>query len=1093
MSSPPRSPDEDRQRLLRVCELRDTSPDVFERTVRLARRALDAPVAVIGLLDADRVRYRATEGTEVDTSSTSVSFASPLLQNDTPTSLSSVAEDDRFADHPLVAERPALQFVAGMSLVIDGPDHLTSSPTPLGILYIADTYDRSLDAEEEALLGDLAAAVEDELERRAYGQREHAILEHTSDAFLALDTEWRITHLNARAEALLQRDTDALLGTSVWDAFPSIVGSPLERHLRRTAGQQEAGTVEAYYSPLETWLQVRAVPVPTGVALYVNDITERRERDELLDSINANISEGLFRSMPSEGIVYANSAFAELFGYDHRDDILHVSPATLYADPDEHDAFVRTVEEQGTVRGAEVEFERRDGSAFWGLVSCTVVRDETGQIRYYDGAIVDITDRKQRKKQLQLLERAVNNAADAVMIIETTPDTPPKVRYVNDAFTDMMGYPAEAVIGDAPTLLEGPATNPDVLRPLFEDTDTAAFAAETVNYRADEEALLVQWNLAPVHTADAPEEHWIAVLRNVTDRRRMEQELREREQKVEALYAEVGDLLQSDRPAEVAAHIEDLVIDTLGYPLNAVRFVEDDTLVPARVSDDIHSHMPERPTYPIDGDSIVAETFRDGETRIYEDIRQIDDAYDRGDARATAYVPIGSYGLISVASLDPDDLDPFDIRLLEILTQNAAVVLERIQRETRQRRTIERIDTLRDISQSILSASSTEAVTHATLQRLATLIPYARSSVVAFDRDAQTASLLAVDDPNAPPPKFEDTLPLDHFRTESGDLIRTTRYVEDLSNSTLDPLEQHLQTVGIQSYLNAPLLAEGEVIGALNLGAPSPAAYDDEHLDIAREVADMLAVALRQARYRQELIDAKEDAEKMNRLKSAFLANMSHEIRTPLTSIIGFADVLSDYDLGEADRFTHLIEKSGTQLLDTIDSVLDLSKLEAGSVQPTFEPTNVTQQARDAAELVSTRAEEAGVSLHVDLPETDLQAELDQGAFHRILQNLLSNAVKFTEAGGSVTLRVEDEDETLLVEVEDTGVGIDEDFLPHLFDAFEQEQPDASQDGDGTGLGLAVTKRLVDLLGGTINVESTKGEGTCFTVRLPRFPDASSY
>ncbi len=1087
MPSDLQSTDPERQRLLRACEIADTpSLDVFERAVRLASQALNAPVAVVGLRDGDQVRYGATVGTEVDTIPVSASFFDALNNRATLQTLSSVSENDRLSNHPVLEERPALQFVAGQPLVIDAPDHLATSPTTIGILYVADTACRSFHAEEETILRDLAAPVMNELERRAYGQRERAILEHTSDASLALDAKWRITHLNARAEALLQRDTHALLGQTIWKAFPQAFESSFEENIRRAAAERSTVSFETYYSPLETWFQFRAFPVAEGLTIYFEDVTQRRESVELLESINANISEGLFRSTPSDGFVYANSAFVEMFGYEDRNELLDVPPSSLYADPEGREAFTQTLEENGIVRGREIKFERRDGSSFWGLVSCTVVRDEEDHIRYYDGAVVDITNRKQRKKQLRILERALDNAAEAVMIIETT--SSPQVSYVNEAFSDMMGYSAETVLGETPKILEGPATDPDVLRPLIENKSKSTFAAETVNYDAEGESLLIQWNLAPVRPDDRAD-YWIAVLRDVTEHRRMELEIREREQKVEALYAEAVNLLQADSPEDVAAHVEDLVIDTLGYPLNAVRFAEDDVLVPAHVSEKIQSHMPTRPVYPIDGESIVAETFRTGETRVYEDIRNIDDGYDRGDARATAYVPIGPYGLISVASLDPDDLDPFDIRLLEILTQNAAVVLERIQREDRQRRTIERIDTLRDISQSILSASSTKAVSHATLQRLAPLVPYVRASVVQFDRDDEEAALLAVDDPEAPPPKFEEALPLEHFRDENGDLIRSLRYVDRISASSPGPLEEHLQTVGIHSYLNVPLRAEDDIIGALNLGAAAPDAYEDEHLDIAQEVADMLAVALRQARYRQQLIDAKEEAEEMNRLKSAFLANMSHEIRTPLTSIIGFADVLGDYDLGEADRFADLIEKSGTQLLNTIDSVLDLSKLEAGSVQPTFERLDVAQQTRDAAELVSTRAEEADVSLDLDVPDDAIQAELDQGAFHRILQNLLSNAIKFTDPGGTVTLRARQDRQDVVLEVQDTGVGIDEAFMPNLFNAFEQENDNPARNESGTGLGLAVTKRLVDLLDGTIDVESSKGKGTCFTVRLPRFPN----
>ena len=230
---------------------------------------------------------------------------------------------------------------------------------------------------------------------------------------------------------------------------------------------------------------------------------------------------------------------------------------------------------------------------------------------------------------------------------------------------------------------------------------------------------------------------------------------------------------------------------------------------------------------------------------------------------------------------------------------------------------------------------------------------------------------------------------------------------------------------------------------------------------------------------------AKEEAEEMNRLKSAFLANMSHEIRTPLTSIIGFTEVLGEEDLGEVSRFIELIRRGGERLLDTLNSVLDLSQLEAGSMRLTPAPLDVTEEVRETVDLFKPRAAKHDVNLVVDAPERPLPAELDGAGLRRILSNLLSNATKFTEPGDQIIVRVTPEDNAFTLDVEDTGVGIDAEFLPHLFDAFQQESTGAARAYEGSGLGLAITHQLTDLMGGTIDVQSTKGEGTCFSVRLP--------
>jgi signal transduction histidine kinase len=266
---------------------------------------------------------------------------------------------------------------------------------------------------------------------------------------------------------------------------------------------------------------------------------------------------------------------------------------------------------------------------------------------------------------------------------------------------------------------------------------------------------------------------------------------------------------------------------------------------------------------------------------------------------------------------------------------------------------------------------------------------------------------------------------------------------------------------------------------------------------LGRELRGALARSLKsEARARSALEDtnaalekAVAEAEEMNRLQAAFLADMSHEIRTPLTSIIGFAEVLDERASGEAGRFTRLILKSSRRLLDTLNSVLDLSKLDREEVHLEPERTDVGAEIRDTVRLFRTQAEAAGVSLTVEGHDT-IPARLDPSALHRCCSNLVSNAVKYTGEGGSVTVGARAEADTVVVSVADTGAGIDPAFRDTLFEPFEQLDEGTRRNEDGTGLGLAITQRLVSLMGGSIEVESTPGEGSVFTVRLPRWgPD----
>ena len=238
-----------------------------------------------------------------------------------------------------------------------------------------------------------------------------------------------------------------------------------------------------------------------------------------------------------------------------------------------------------------------------------------------------------------------------------------------------------------------------------------------------------------------------------------------------------------------------------------------------------------------------------------------------------------------------------------------------------------------------------------------------------------------------------------------------------------------------------------------------------------------------QVRYERELKAAKEEAEQANQLKSAFLANMSHDVQTPLSSIMNHADLLRR-EVGEEhqDRID-LIKRSSNRLLDTLESVLDLSKLEAGAVEATPEEIDLADELLGTAEIFQPQATGRDIALETDVEEP-LLAELDPTMLHRITDNLLSNALKFTDPGGTVTLRARGEGDRVAIEVEDTGNGIGEAFLPTLFEPFSRGEE--QKNTDGTGLGLAITKHLTDVMEGAIEVESEKGVGTTFTVRLPR-------
>lgn len=274
------------------------------------------------------------------------------------------------------------------------------------------------------------------------------------------------------------------------------------------------------------------------------------------------------------------------------------------------------------------------------------------------------------------------------------------------------------------------------------------------------------------------------------------------------------------------------------------------------------------------------------------------------------------------------------------------------------------------------------------------------------------------------------------------------------------------------------------------------AALTDNKLALEKTVRDLEASRRKLQEQARQLVDLAEKyasektrAEAANRSKSEFLANMSHELRTPLNAIIGFSEIMGSGLFGELGspkykEYASDIHASGTHLLELINDILDMSKIEAGRMTLETQELDVAEVADESLRLVSGRAELASVKIENLLPALPA-VNADKRAVKQVLLNLLSNAVKFTPAGGSIYLKGATKDGFVTIAVEDTGIGIPASALPKIGRPFEQVESQHSKSHKGTGLGLALSRSLVELHGGTLTIESTEGVGTTVSFTLP--------
>ncbi len=312
-----------------------------------------------------------------------------------------------------------------------------------------------------------------------------------------------------------------------------------------------------------------------------------------------------------------------------------------------------------------------------------------------------------------------------------------------------------------------------------------------------------------------------------------------------------------------------------------------------------------------------------------------------------------------------------------------------------------------------------------------------------------------------------------------------------------------LQQAEVVSALRVPIFIRDQLFGGLSLQATTTCrTFTQEEIHLLKRIADQAAIALFNAQSyerleqlvkerTQELEQEKLISEAADRAKSEFLTNMSHELRTPLTSVLGFSNLLLEEIFGplneKQQQYVACISSSGEHLLALINDLLDLSKIEAGKEELALEIIQVEEVCQACISLVQQRANSRGLELVLVVSPDVTTCIADQRRLKQILFNLLSNAAKFTPSG-SVILKVDKTERKINFSVIDTGIGIAEADLAILFEPFHQLNSELNSKYQGTGLGLALSRKLARLHGGDITVTSELGRGSCFTVYLPEYP-----
>jgi signal transduction histidine kinase len=316
--------------------------------------------------------------------------------------------------------------------------------------------------------------------------------------------------------------------------------------------------------------------------------------------------------------------------------------------------------------------------------------------------------------------------------------------------------------------------------------------------------------------------------------------------------------------------------------------------------------------------------------------------------------------------------------------------------------------------------------------------------------------------------------------------------VPDLAHAALDPHLEILFRDGWRSVLAVPMLRGDDMVGVLVIRRRGTGAFPSELIKLLEAFAGQSALAIVNAGLFRELETKTSELEVASRHKSEFLASMSHELRTPLNAVIGFSEVLLDRMFGELnerqDEYLRDIRNSGKHLLALLNDILDLSKVEAGHM--VLEPStfSVGSAVEDTLAMVRERATLHGIAVTVQVADDVDTVNADELKFKQVVLNLVTNAVKFTPDGGSVVIRANREGTELVVTVTDTGIGVPPEDQQRIFESFQQGGRGAPKE-EGTGLGLTLSRRMVELFGGRMWLDSTPGVGSTFGFSVPGLPE----
>ena len=866
-----------------------------------------------------------------------------------------------------------------------------------------------------------------------------------------------------------------------------------------------------------------------------------RRVDDLYRLLVDNVRDYAIYVLDTDGRVASwNAGAARIKGYDeaevvgHHYSLFYPPEAIRSGEPDRQLEIAAT---EGRFEGEGWRI-RKDGSRFWAHVVLSALYDDDGFLVGYGKVTGDKTAERVAQEEIRRRERQLAEAQQIAHLgsweFEIAEDMVTWSDELYRIFGVELGRPMD-LTAYAERL--HPEDRDEVLGRIRRAMETGdAFSFEHRVVRPDGETRHVHSRGGAVVDSGGEVTRLVGTALDITDLKRAQ----ERERSLAAERVKRAEAEQAVRRMRFLAEASQLLGRSLEYEetlrtiarlavpefadWSAVDMLEPDGglnrlavahIDPARVALawELHEKYPPRRTDPPDG---VYRVLESGEPQLIPEITpemldaaKVDDEYgrilDELGLRSAIIVPLTVRGraLGAISFINAESGRSYtedDLVVAMELAGRAGLAIENAQlhaaeREAREHaeRSGERMARLQAITAGLSEAVTPAAVAEVIVEQGVAGLGAAHGSLMLLSEDGD--ALEVVRSTGLPPGvlgaysriSVDADLPLSQaVRTGRALLLGTVAERDRLFPSLREVRKQ----TGTGAMVAIPLRSAGRVIGGLGFGYAEERDFSEDDEGFLTSLARQCAQALERAWLFETEHHAREAAEAASQAKTQFLAMMSHELRTPLSAIIGYQELIVEGIAGpvtdrQKDQLGR-IRASATHLRDLINQILSLSRIEAGKEEVAREELDVALLAKDVLMLMEQEAESKGLELRTAIPDEPVHMESDAGKIRQILLNLLSNAIKFTDAG-AVTLELDAEGEDVRITVSDTGVGIDPADRDRVFEAFTQVDQSMTRRAGGSGLGLPVSRRLANLLGGEIELlHSDARRGSAFRVRLPR-------